>query len=374
MASSPALATSAQGPATAWALRLILGLMVALGAIIFLLGTSWDIQWHTFIGRDRTLIPPHIMMLAGVALSGVAALVSILGETALARRIPLLAQHSTRFASGFQSSMGAYLAGYAALAAAIAFPLDSYWHALYGIDVAIWAPFHIMFIGGMALVGLGAAYMLASTAHLAHGLGARGATRMAYMGVVVAVATTMGLLTLLLFDAFLGPLYPILACFLSGWLLVAIKFAVPWRWSAVAVVGVYALFAIIVFFFVPVATDHLVLSEQLAYRRGGFGQLAVVALNWPLIPVIAAFFFDGIAWAAKARHWSDTRFVFLSVVVAVSCGFWLPIHVPLVIVPQFLALGSVYGLVLLVFGIIGAYGGVKTGQQMGLAMQHVEGD
>ncbi|MFL5658095.1 MAG: hypothetical protein ACJ8CB_28415 [Ktedonobacteraceae bacterium] len=37
-------------------LRLVLGLTALLGAIIFLEGTSWDIQWHSFIGRDRTLI------------------------------------------------------------------------------------------------------------------------------------------------------------------------------------------------------------------------------------------------------------------------------------------------------------------------------
>ena len=33
-----------------------LGLTALFGAIIFLEGTSWDIQWHSYIGRDRTLI------------------------------------------------------------------------------------------------------------------------------------------------------------------------------------------------------------------------------------------------------------------------------------------------------------------------------
>ena len=58
--------------------RLVLGLTALLGAIIFLEGTSWDIQWHTFIGRDRTLIPPHIMMLSGVTISGISALLNVL--------------------------------------------------------------------------------------------------------------------------------------------------------------------------------------------------------------------------------------------------------------------------------------------------------
>src|SRR5438034_9086651 len=107
-------------------LRLVLGLTALLGAIIFLEGTSWDIQWHSFIGRDRTLIPPHLMMLSGVALSGVAALAAVLIETVWARRSPTIAKNSTPFET-FHSSLGAYIAGFAALDAAVGFPLDSYW-------------------------------------------------------------------------------------------------------------------------------------------------------------------------------------------------------------------------------------------------------
>src|SRR2546423_15336075 len=62
-------------------LRLVLGLTALLGAIIFLEGTSWDIQWHSFIGRVRTLIPPHLMMLSGVALSGISGLLTVLIES-----------------------------------------------------------------------------------------------------------------------------------------------------------------------------------------------------------------------------------------------------------------------------------------------------
>ena len=135
-------------------LRLVLGLTALLGAIIFLEGTSWDIQWHTFIGRDRTLIPPHLMMLSGVALSGISGLLSVLIESWWTRRTTSIAQYSVGFAEIFSAPLGAYVVGFTALTAAVAFPLDAYWHALYGIDVAIWAPFHIMFIASMGLVAL----------------------------------------------------------------------------------------------------------------------------------------------------------------------------------------------------------------------------
>src|SRR5205807_3493438 len=101
-------------------LRLTGGLVALVGAIISFVGTSWDIQWHTLIGRDRTLIPPHLMMLAGVALAGLAATADIVLETIWARRSPLLAERMVRFAGLFRGSLGGYVAGFAALDAAIA--------------------------------------------------------------------------------------------------------------------------------------------------------------------------------------------------------------------------------------------------------------
>src|SRR5215813_2772683 len=183
--SSTTLARSLRAVST---LRLVLGLTALLGAIIFLEGTSWDIQWHSFIGRDRTLIPPHLMMLSGVALSGLSGLLCVLIESWWARRNPLIARYSVGFAGLFFAPLGAYIVGYTALTAAIAFPLDAYWHALYGIDVAIWAPFHVMFVASMGIVALGAVYMLSSAAHLAarHAPASNGTKRTATLGVVLA--------------------------------------------------------------------------------------------------------------------------------------------------------------------------------------------
>src|SRR6266571_2282019 len=227
------------------ALRLAFGLVASLGTIIFLEGTCWDIQWHTYIGRDRTLIPPHILMLTGVTISGVAGLVLVLIETLWSRRNQTVALQGYGFAAIFRAPLGAYIVGYAALLAAVAFPLDAYWHALYGIDVAIWAPFHIMFIASMGLVALGAAYMLSSAAHLAARLGTAGirTRRAASLGVVLALATVLSLFTLLLFDALedknyinLGfmsiNVFPLLSGMLVAFTLVAAAYAIPWRWAA----------------------------------------------------------------------------------------------------------------------------------------------
>src|SRR2546430_14435002 len=195
--------TLARSLRTVSTLRLVLGLTALLGAIIFLEGTSWDIQWHSYIGRDRTLIPPHLMMLSGVTLSGISGLLTVLIESWWARRNTILARYSSGFAEIFSGPLGAYIVGFTALTAAVAFPLDAYWHALYGIDVAIWAPFHVMFVASMGIVALGAAYMLSSAAHLAarRGTAGSGTRRAATLGVDLALATVLSLFTLLLFDA-----------------------------------------------------------------------------------------------------------------------------------------------------------------------------
>src|SRR6266567_2983518 len=92
-----------------WMLRLGLGAVILLASLMCFLGTSWDIQWHSLIGRDRILIPPHDMMLGGVALSGIAATADIVLETIWARRSLLLAERMVPFAGFFRGSLGGYV-------------------------------------------------------------------------------------------------------------------------------------------------------------------------------------------------------------------------------------------------------------------------
>jgi hypothetical protein len=368
-------------------MRLVLGSIILLGSILFLLGTSWDIQWHTYIGRDRTLIPPHIVMLTGVALSGIAALVSVGIETIWARRNLAIAQNSTGFAEIFRGSTGAYIAGFGALDAAIAFPLDSYWHALYGIDVAIWAPFHIMFVVGMAIVALGAAYMLVSVAHLADSANARGVRRTGYVGVLLAFATMLGLFTLLLFDAMGGRgfidfglfsinLFPLLAALLYVWTFLAVVYAVPWRWAAMGTAGFYLLFAIIIALFVPPATDALVTAEHLFYRDGHAGIAAVVALEWPLSPLFVALAVDLLTRKFRKVGWSWSRRRSVGTLLLLTCISFLAIPVFLPIFGLYLVyyLGAIGSIATFVLGLVGASIGFWFGRNMGESLRSLESE
>jgi hypothetical protein len=368
-----------------WTLRLALGFTALLGSILFFLGTSWDIQWHTFLGRDRTLIPPHEMMLCGVALSGIAALVAVLIETFWLRRRPALAASDTDFAALFHGPLGAYITGFAALNAAVAFPLDAYWHSLYGIDVAIWAPFHVMFIMGMAIVALGAAYMLVSAAHLAARGGAVVAKRAAYVGVLVALATMLSNLALLLFDALDKPgfinlpfmtfnLFPALSGIVVGVILVAAAYAVPWRWAATSVAGVYLALAGIVGMFVPPALYWLLALERLSFRpdQQGDPHLALVMQNWPIAALIAAVLIDVFLRRAHQKGWSARKLSIVLTAIILLGSLPIPLFFPVFIAYLAYYTGIAGFIVTLLLGWLGALVGMWFGRNVGASMSSLE--
>src|SRR5437667_6638676 len=366
-------------------LRLVLGLTALLGAIIFLEGTSWDIQWHSYIGRDRTLIPPHLMMLSGVTLSGISGLVTVVIESGWARRNTIIKQYSVGFAEIFSGPLGAYIIGFTALTAAVAFPLDAYWHALYGIDVAIWAPFHVMFVASMGIVALGAAYMLSSAAHLAARIGTAGSgtRRAATLGVVLALATVLSLFTLLLFDALedknfinLGfmslSVFPLLSGLLVAFTLVAAAYAIPWRWAATAVSVCYLVLAGIMALFVQPATDWLLTVEHLNYREAP-AFTSVVALQWFLTPLVVAILIDVFMHRARRKQWSRSKLT-LFLVFTAELGGALPVVFIYPLLPVALAvqLGIAGSLASLLLGLAGTYLGTIFGRNVGESLDSLE--
>jgi hypothetical protein len=366
-------------------LRLVLGLTALFGAIIFLEGTSWDIQWHTFIGRDRTLIPPHIMMLSGVTLSGISGLLTVLIESWWARRNTIIAQCGVGFAQVFSAPLGAYVVGFTALTAALAFPLDAYWHALYGIDVMIWAPFHIMFVASMGIVALGAAYMLSSAAHVAARLSpaGRGTRRAATLGVVLALATVLSIFTLLLFDALerdnilnLGfisiSVFPLLSGLLVAFTLVAAAFAIPWRWAATLVSVCYLVLAGIMAVFVQPATDWLLTVERLHYRSTPPGT-SIVALQWFLTPLVVAILIDLIMRRAQRKQWSRRKLTLILALSALPAGALpIPIIYPLLPIALAVQLSITGYLASLVLGLAGTYLGTLFGRNIGESLDSLE--
>jgi hypothetical protein len=130
------------------------------------LGAVWDREWHAYVGRDQFWTPPHTLIYSCVAGAGILALIVVLWETYRYRHhIPEVDDTSTvpifRF---FHAPLGFSVLGFGALLALISAPLDNYWHELYGIDIALWAPFHMMGVTGGLIGMLGMVYVFASEA------------------------------------------------------------------------------------------------------------------------------------------------------------------------------------------------------------------
>ncbi len=157
-ASYPAPAERRLRRISAWLLLTFL-LMGELGAV-------WDREWHAYVGRDQFWTPPHTMIYSCVAGCGLLALFVVLLETYryYQKREGVDRSSTATILWFFHAPLGFSVLGFGALLALTAAPLDNYWHELYGIDVALWAPFHMMGVTGGMIGILGMIYIFASEA------------------------------------------------------------------------------------------------------------------------------------------------------------------------------------------------------------------
>src|SRR5215216_405352 len=127
------------------------GTFLGVSLLIAVFGMYWDISLHIDDGRDPGPLanPAHYFILAG--LFGVLA-AGVLG-LALAKRPT---RTSFEIAPGWYAPVGALMIAICGASSLAAFPLDDIWHRIFGQDVTLWGPTHLMLIGGAALSVLGA--------------------------------------------------------------------------------------------------------------------------------------------------------------------------------------------------------------------------
>jgi hypothetical protein len=116
------------------------------------IGVGWDIRWHIVIGRDSFWIAPHVMTYAGVAVAAILSLGVLLLETWQARRGR--APSDTLRIAGLVGTRGYHLAWWGIALTIIAAPIDDLWHRLFGIDVTLWSPPHLLGLAGAQINSL----------------------------------------------------------------------------------------------------------------------------------------------------------------------------------------------------------------------------
>jgi hypothetical protein len=136
--------------------------------IVALLGMYWDISLHIDNGRDPGPLanPAHYLILFG--------LFGIFAAGFLAMAIPKERPCPTalRLYDGWYAPLGGIVLAACGGFALVGFPLDDIWHRLFGQDVTLWGPTHLMLIGGasLSLVGIGILLAEGTRAHsILHG-------------------------------------------------------------------------------------------------------------------------------------------------------------------------------------------------------------
>jgi len=127
--------------------------LTTLSLLVALFGMMWDISLHIGVGRDPGPLanPAHYFILFGlfgVFAGGVLACAMPLRETP--------GPAAVRFLHGWDVPVGGMLVAGAGFYALLGFPLDDIWHRLFGQDVTLWGPTHLMLItgAGTSIIGL----------------------------------------------------------------------------------------------------------------------------------------------------------------------------------------------------------------------------
>jgi hypothetical protein len=132
-------------------------LISAASLLTALFGMYWDISLHIDEGRDAGPLanPAHYPILFG--------LIGVFVAGWLAVALPRDERPGpapVRLAPGWEAPVGGVLIAACGGFALLGFPLDDMWHRLFGQDVTLWGPTHLMMLGGAAMTLIGQAVLL----------------------------------------------------------------------------------------------------------------------------------------------------------------------------------------------------------------------
>jgi hypothetical protein len=131
-------------------------LIASLALLVAVFGMYWDIALHIDKGRDEGPLanPAHYFILVGLFGIFAAGFLSIV----LPDEKPSRA--AVRITKDWYAPVGGIVLMATSGFALLGFPLDDAWHRIFGQDVTLWGPTHLMMIGGAGIALLGQATLM----------------------------------------------------------------------------------------------------------------------------------------------------------------------------------------------------------------------
>jgi hypothetical protein len=123
--------------------------------ICALFGFIWDVSLHIDNGRDPGPLanPAHYFIIIGLFF------VFIAGCTAIVLPFDKPGPAAVRITDHWYAPVGGIVMAGCGMYALIGFPLDDVWHRIFGQDVTLWGPTHLMMIGGAGFSTIAAAFL-----------------------------------------------------------------------------------------------------------------------------------------------------------------------------------------------------------------------
>lgn len=144
------------------------GAVAGAALMVALIGMYWDISLHIDDGRDAGPLanPAHYLILAGLFGIFAAGFLAIV----LAPDGGKPSRGAIRITRDWYAPLGGTLMVACSAFSLMGFPLDDLWHRLFGQDVTLWGPTHLMLIGGagMTLVGMSVLLVEGGSAAVQH--------------------------------------------------------------------------------------------------------------------------------------------------------------------------------------------------------------
>lgn len=141
--------------------------VLGVSLLLAVFGLYWDISLHISQGRDAGPLanPSHYFILVGLLGSFSAGVLACTMPKPGTRPSAI----AVRLAKDWYAPLGGVLIALSAAFGLAGFPLDDLWHRMFGQDVTLWGPTHLLMLAGASLTLIGQAVLLVE------GLRARGA-------------------------------------------------------------------------------------------------------------------------------------------------------------------------------------------------------